>query len=328
MVSLGDKRGRTVARGLTLVELAAALAVIALLVALLLPAIQAARESVRRTQCASQLRQIGTALYAYIDAWKSLPPSLAFGGGSFYVPLLPYLEQEPLYEDVLRQVDAAPRSFYVSFTSFELDTPPLFHCPSTWLLQASEVHYAGNEGTGQPWFHYEGVFGVFAPSPNLAFKFGNVWALRPSARLVDIRDGLSNTVMVCEVVPKSDAYRPGKGVLTPPRLFTGADSKEEFIGVCDSLSWSNAEKVGYVHLYWAGYTWRGPAYNHLLPPNRNTCNAGRKRTGSVTPAAAVTAGSYHPSGVNALYADGRVAFVADRIERQAWYALGTRQGRD
>lgn len=322
-------RARPAFDGVTLLELVVTLALVSLLAALLLPAIQAARESARRAQCTSQLRQIGLALQAYMDVWKALPPSYAFGGGSFYVPLLPHMEQEPLYEDILRQVRAAPPSFIVPFETFHVTTPPLVHCPSTWQLNRLEVHYAGNQGTGQPWFRYEGLFGVFGiPPPSRASDAMFTWALRPSARPSDMKDGLSGTAMLCEVIPKSGGRRPGKPVLASPRLFRGSDSLEEFIHVCEGLTSSNAEKLADVHVYWMVSNSEGPYYNHLLPPNRNTCHPGRNPSGSYGPATILTAGSYHPNGVNVLYADGRVAFVSDQIERSVWYALGTRQGRD
>jgi prepilin-type N-terminal cleavage/methylation domain-containing protein len=95
-------------RGFTLVELLVVIAIIGILVALLLPAIQAAREAARRTQCSNNLKQIGTALHEYHDTFKRMPIGARRGGGpaggagwgaSFYVGLLPYMEQQTLFDE-------------------------------------------------------------------------------------------------------------------------------------------------------------------------------------------------------------------------------------
>ena len=84
----------------TLVELLVVIAIIGILIALLLPAVQAAREAARRSQCANNLRQIGIAVQAYHDTRKALPPSRMenYGGVTWAVFILPFLEQDPFYE--------------------------------------------------------------------------------------------------------------------------------------------------------------------------------------------------------------------------------------
>src|SRR5688572_30720375 len=88
-------------RAFTLVELLVVIAIIGILIALLLPAVQAARESARRTQCANNLKQIGVAVHNYHDANRALPPVRIAGGtgwATFFVLILPYMEQQGLYE--------------------------------------------------------------------------------------------------------------------------------------------------------------------------------------------------------------------------------------
>src|SRR5687767_10121672 len=85
----------------TLVELLVVIAIIGILIALLLPAVQAARESARRAQCANNLKQIGVAVHNYHEARKSLPPCRLAGGtgwATFFVLILPYMEQEQVYD--------------------------------------------------------------------------------------------------------------------------------------------------------------------------------------------------------------------------------------
>src|SRR5262245_32594766 len=98
---------RVTRRGFTLVELLVVIAIIGILVALLLPAIQAAREAARRTQCATNMKNLGLALINYSDVYKRLPPATPFrfsktpsngAGGTWVVKIWPYIEEQALYD--------------------------------------------------------------------------------------------------------------------------------------------------------------------------------------------------------------------------------------
>lgn len=96
---MNSQMSRRPGRGFTLVELLVVIAIIGILVALLLPAVQAAREAARRTQCVNNLKQIGLAMHNYQDTHKRLPPGSAAGWGhTWHAYALPYMEQTPLYE--------------------------------------------------------------------------------------------------------------------------------------------------------------------------------------------------------------------------------------
>jgi prepilin-type N-terminal cleavage/methylation domain-containing protein/prepilin-type processing-associated H-X9-DG protein len=121
-------------RAFTLVELLVVIAIIGILIALLLPAVQAARESARRSQCANNLKQIGVAVHNYHDARKALPPIRIVGGtgwATFFVLILPYMEQEQVYElwDIERrysdQTTAAQQAFVNSYYCPTRRRPPI-----------------------------------------------------------------------------------------------------------------------------------------------------------------------------------------------------------
>ncbi len=145
---MNDTTAASNSRGFTLVELLVVIAIIGLLVALLLPAVQAARESARCVSCASNLKQIGLAMLQFDDRNKQLPsaemlkPGTNKGnGGSAFIPLLPYLEEQALFE----QFDPA-QSVSTEANRRVIETPiAVFRCPSM-------VHYYGDPPPG--WASY------------------------------------------------------------------------------------------------------------------------------------------------------------------------------
>src|SRR5258708_3210318 len=131
----------------TLVELVVCIAIIGVLLALLLPAVQMTREASRKTQCRSNLRQIGTAIAAYESMHQMFPPGGSYGA-SMHVTLLPFLDNKALYDryDFIKRDDSAVRTVKI----------PLYICPSDpappiWPLGTTgevATNYAGNSGTG------------------------------------------------------------------------------------------------------------------------------------------------------------------------------------
>jgi prepilin-type N-terminal cleavage/methylation domain-containing protein len=210
-------------RAFTLVELLVVIAIIGILVALLLPAVQSAREAARRSQCTNNIKQLALAVHTYHDTFKSFP-STGTNGHSLHARLLPYVEQKNIYDTI---------RFDLNVNDPLNDLPrmsniPSFQCPSDPdnlpLTLGGRTNYVANMGTnimystndtshpnfGKPEFN--GPFG-FGSSGFSGGMFLGVKGFR------DILDGTSNTAMFSErnkgdgtnavSTPDSDTYRPG-----------------------------------------------------------------------------------------------------------------------
>ena len=161
-------------RAFTLVELLVVIAIIGILVALLLPAVQAAREAARRAQCTNNLKQLGLALQNYHSAKKEFPPGmmrdLAGGKGNYADPrfsvhglLLPYMENQPLY-DQLNWKSSWETNVHTAVRRTKI---PEFLCPSTDKVDAT-YYYLNNSyvlGPGEYMTHYKGVMGAKGLTP-------------------------------------------------------------------------------------------------------------------------------------------------------------------
>jgi prepilin-type N-terminal cleavage/methylation domain-containing protein len=211
----GPEPGR---RGFTLIEVLVVIAIIGLLVALLLPAVQAAREAARRMQCSNNLKQLGLALHGYHDAVGSLP----WGEGpddwnnwSAHVMLLPYLEQGGLY-NALNFVSYASGDFLLpgspnpagANATAQLTRLAVLLCPSDLdrlTAPHGHVNYCVNAGNDRNFAPKSPPSGLFAQAP---YCPGTV-------RFQDVTDGLSQTAAVSErvkgIANDADVYDP----LTP-----------------------------------------------------------------------------------------------------------------
>jgi prepilin-type N-terminal cleavage/methylation domain-containing protein/prepilin-type processing-associated H-X9-DG protein len=212
--------------GFTLIELLVVIAVIGILMGILLPAVQAVRESARRTSCRNNIRQIGIATTQFHDSFKRLPPSRpADGFLTWYVYLMPYIESNNLFE----RFDL--KGAYVDQPADAVTTTvPLYMCPSrrTEGLSLFETNgeqvgavgdYAGNAGSSE---YYPGdQWALFDTDPDGVFNSGRdtdnpvvggrlVNAPIGRYRLVDLIDGLSTTILVGEKAVNLDFQRtPG-----------------------------------------------------------------------------------------------------------------------
>ncbi len=314
-------------RGFTLIELLVVIAIIGILVGLLLPAVQQAREAARRTQCRNNLKQVGLALHNYLDSYTRFAPvSVVPAGRTFepysgHVRLLPFIEQANLAglidwnvssEFTTNPLAAKTRvSIYMcpdEVNDRQRITPTLIHYP---------LNYAFNEGT---WFIYDPVTGNVGDGafhPNRAF------------RTADFTDGLSNTLGASEVKAFQpnlwDTNKPTALGVAPPA--NPAAASAFYGGTFDSnghTEWveGDVHESGFTTTFGPNamvpYTVGGVTYSIDVTSMRD----GESTT--VPTYAAVTARSFHPASVNIMLMDGSVRSVSDNIDLGVWRGLGTR----
>jgi len=335
-------------RGFTLIELLVVISIIAVLIALLLPAVQSAREAARRAQCSNNLKQLGLAVHNYATSLNVVPAQCMSPSGqatlsqgwapSWVLPLLPYIEQANLFaaynfQAPATQVAVSPFSGQENQTVFTTQLATLL-CPSE-----NEVARPSTNGTS----NYVGNFG--GPGQNGAYGGSIVPVGNPCGvtgrigpvTLESIRDGLSNTAMFSEHLfglLNGPVVHPGtqdgkRGIYQT----TGATAAA-FVQACQTLaastnsSWS--DRFGYdaystypCHVGMVNYI-------HATPPNGNSCHntSDASWLSYVGPLGAAAATSNHPGGVQVTFADGSVRFIKDSIAQAAWWAIGTRNGRE
>jgi prepilin-type N-terminal cleavage/methylation domain-containing protein len=317
--------------GFTLVELLVVVAIIGVLVALILPAVQAAREAARRMSCSNNLKQIGLALQNFESTFKHFPSSLRptpidangqFAGWSAPAQILPYLEQGNLYQHINFEVS------YSSQSDVSKMRIPAFICPAEirakqkYDASGNAVHfplnYAANQG---PWF-------IFNP----ATREGSQGSFRHylPLRAAEIPDGLSNTLGFAEVKAYQSYYRNASITSLSEPMPASPNA------IC---TLSGDLKLDGEHVEWVDGKVHETGFTTTFPPNTKVmCNAGdaprdvdlvsqsEGRSTTIPTFAAVTARSYHSVGVLAVLMDGSVHLFSNVIDRDTWQGLSTRDG--
>ena len=326
-------------KGFTLIELLVVIAIIAILIALLVPAVQKVREAAARTQCVNNLKQLGLAMNNYHSAMKKLPSSCfntSQYGPSALGYLLPYIDQDVLGNKLDPNV-ASGASNSATLTPWDFAGQARLNvllCPSDrqtghHQLNFGWTNYHTNHGT---WVKlnnkWDGVFG-----PNGVVITGVQPA--PFMKFANISDGTSNTAAIAEVCrgpgdsgandPRNNRTDCFEVSGTPP--VTSATAARTF------FQGQNSTTAGFAGGWsppwrWRGYPWREGSiwrsgYNHLMPPNSACWRPNGNWWQLVTPAS-----SYHSGGVNVLFCDGSVHFVSQAINPDTWTALGTPTGQE
>jgi len=292
-------------RAFTLIELLVVIAIIGVLVALLLPAVQAAREAVRRASCLNNLRQLGLALHSYHDIFNKFPgardPYLP-GPFSTQAHLLDYLEQANLSHSI---DFSQPTSTGVNQTVASLVVRS-FLCPSDPAngrvpgLTFGGCNLVANVGTGVNGGDYVSGDGVFLLNNPVGFR--------------NLTDGSSNTAAFSESILGDGQNIAGSSQRQAIQL---AGSTPPTSGACGAGPW-----IGKRGDRWINGGYLATAYNHFAAPNSPAWDCLNAANNYGLKAAR----SLHPGGVNALLCDGSGRFITSNIDLNVWKAIATRDG--
>ena len=327
MIGINTKRRLAIGRfdrAFTLIELLTVVAVVSLLIALLLPAVQAARESARRSQCQANLRQLGIAVNSYASSFGLLPAGTRtltwpgrtpdYMGYSTFALLLPSLDQQPIYNVInFSQVASSAYNEGPNVTAAitrlsVLICPSERHSLSELLPPRSfgRTSYGGSTGYG---LVYEYPVGAFSRHPE-----------RP-CKLADITDGLSSTMLFTEWNLSSinpDDNDPESATFDT-ESFLDDTEYDQFLAACRGLDPQTAPLGVKKSQNWIFDGLANSLLSSDLTPNNYSCsNAGSS--------GAVTSGSGHPRRTNVLFVDGHVIPVSNSVSIANWRSLSTRAG--
>lgn len=330
-------------RAFTIVELLVVIAIIGILIALLLPAVQAAREAARRMSCSNHLKQIGLAVHHYENCLRVLPPGALVDrrpDGTLWTSylgpharVLPFIEQNTIfsamdintaYGDLVNK-DAVGRVIDAFLCPSEIRPEPMAHAT---FGNVGGVNYGFCMGD---WYVWNGTAGG---SPPCRSAFG----VNFSRRWSDFVDGVSNTLLMSEVKNYQVAIRdcrPFSQINDPQNV---PPPTADPLAVCPEYQGGgNCKVFRNAHTQWVEMSSHHNGFTTAWPPNKITPGGPglsepdvdvlsvRERMGGPT-FAAITSRSYHPGGVQTLKGDGSVRFISETIDGAVWRGLGTVAG--
>jgi len=307
----GEKVMRTSRRrlGFTLIELLVVIAIIAILVALLLPAVQQVREAARKTQCQDHLHNIAVALHGYESSFKRLPYAWDTRGLAWSGLILPNIEQKPLYSQIVFQEggqgnwDAEPGNETILRNIIDV-----YVCPSLAQPEQDDSNGIERRAVGT----YRAVSSSTATSDDVgtmlpgtkALEFMNLEGVMygcTGVRFSEITDGTSNTLFLGESATSNQFSKDSQemdywyigGPQHDPCTCNGGTGGTEFTEVAGSTAVQ-------VNARWV------PTLSGYLME--------------------ISFGSYHPGGAQFALGDGKVAFLSENIDRTLYAGLGSRNG--
>ena len=332
-------------RAFTLIELLVVIAIIAVLIGLLLPAVQKVREAAARAQCQNNLKQLGLAMHNYEGAighlpsafrstvppaWKGLPPY--FFSWSALAELNPFLEQTNIYNTMdLTQPIYVPPNFNISLANqFAVQQiVKLFLCPSDKAQPVSVAYgepvigptnYAVNVGTGTT---------NGGPPFGSPLNSDGMFTSGTGFRITDVTDGSSNTAMMSESLlgdgPES-VSGPMPSVPSAVQMvyaYTGFGTPLNDATCASATQWNVSNRRGFM---WATGEMRCGSYNHYYTPNAPIYDCVTNDLTTITAFAFRAARSRHTGGVNVLFGDGGVRYINQGISLTTWRAMATRSG--
>lgn len=285
-------------RAFTLLELLVVITVIGVLIALLIPAVQMAREASRRVQCSNYLKQLALASLSYETASGTLPPSNV-NSYSIHAHILPYLEQKPLYDAMNFQFPADLASTSVNQTTQAIHLN-IFRCPSESSSGTGGLNYPASLGLQLGYGKSTGPFGQ---------------------QISSITDGLAFTVLFSEwSIGMDDGSSPLRFTYSLPEDYNVPSQINQLASACRDLPSTVPGSLG------RGFTWAISGedenlFSHVLSPGSRSC-----RNGSSSYGGAFTVGGTHTSLVNVAFGDGHVRPIGFGTQIFVWRALGTRSG--
>jgi prepilin-type N-terminal cleavage/methylation domain-containing protein/prepilin-type processing-associated H-X9-DG protein len=345
-------------KGFTLIELLVVIAIIAILIGLLLPAVQKVREAAARMKCQNNLKQLGLAAHNFESANGTLPPrqgTVNINGTVYsndatpHAILLAYVEQANKYNQFnlnyrtwndVNPVTGAADAGKINLAARTQDVA-IYLCPSDpSSTQRGSNDVNGTEGY-QGRLNYFGSLGASAFPPTTNPRGGIFSGPRPAGQIFKgyaitaVTDGTSNTTLFAEVMrtthpwPAVANVRDNTVIILDASVTSATEFDGRATGSCATGSpWTSSIK--YVGLQYARNLTGTSTYTHTLPPNWNRkVSSGTQQYNCGDTAISyqhVSASSYHTGGVNVVMGDGSVRFVRDSISFATWQAMGSRAG--